>query len=61
MADAEENAAVLRDVATLKVAARLERHIAQVKVLAFSPDSRSLLTGADDKVVRLWKLPEPTR
>ena len=61
MADAEENVAVLREVATLKVAARLERHFAQVKVLAFSPDSRTLLTSGDDKVARLWKLPEPGR
>jgi WD40 repeat protein len=59
MADAEENVVVLRDVTTLKVAARIERHFAQVKVLAFSPDSRALLTGGDDKVIRLWKLPEP--
>lgn len=35
--------------------ARLE-HSGWVNTLAFSPDSRLILTGSDDKIVRLWDL-----
>src|SRR5581483_11815767 len=46
----------LWEVATGRLLGRLEGHTGRVKCLAYSPDSRRLVTGGYDQTVRLWNL-----
>ncbi len=36
----------------------LEGHVAAVRALAITPDGSLLISGSDDKTIRLWSLPE---
>jgi WD40 repeat protein/beta-lactamase regulating signal transducer with metallopeptidase domain len=45
---------VLRDVATGRVAGRLEGHRDAVACVSFSPDGKTLATGSYDRTVKLW-------
>jgi WD40 repeat protein len=42
------------DIGSSKVVARLSGHTADLRALAFSPDGRTLVTGAEDRTIRLW-------
>jgi WD40 repeat protein len=42
------------DVESRQLTARLEGHISSVRALAFSPDGSTLLSGGDDRTIRLW-------
>jgi WD40 repeat protein len=48
----------LWEVVTGRLLARLEGHTGKVKCLAYSPDSRRLVSGGYDQTVRLWNLAE---
>jgi WD40 repeat protein len=47
---------VLRDPATGAETASLGGHTAEVTCLAFSPDGKSLVSGSNDRTVRLWEV-----
>ena len=42
------------DTATGKHMLSLEGHLAGISTIAWSPDSKSLASGSDDKSIRLW-------
>ncbi len=42
------------DTATGKHLHTLEGHLAGVSTIAWSPDSKTLASGSDDKAIRLW-------
>jgi WD40 repeat protein len=44
----------LWDVVAGQVRAILEGHGLRINAIAFTPDSRTLITGSDDETVRLW-------
>jgi WD40 repeat protein len=44
----------LWDIATGKEHRRLQGHTRKVRCLAFSPDSRKVVTGSDDLTARIW-------
>jgi len=49
------SAAKVWEVSTSAGAGRLLLQGGDVRTIAFSPDSRSFLTGADDRIARLWE------
>jgi WD40 repeat protein len=56
LAVAVDRAVQLWDVATGKLATRLEGHEGKVRCLAFSPDGTHLASGSYDQTVRLWNM-----
>lgn len=54
LATAGQSGAFLWDPAAATVRHRLEAHTGFVSVLAFSPDSRALLTAGRDEVIHCW-------
>jgi WD40 repeat protein len=44
------------DATTLETIFELQSHSNKVTTLAFTPDSRRLITGSDDGTVRFWDL-----
>lgn len=44
------------DAKTGELAHTLEGHLAGISTLAWSPDSKVLATGSDDKLIRLWDI-----
>ncbi|MCJ1473376.1 hypothetical protein MMC13_002027 [Lambiella insularis] len=44
------------DTATGKLLNILEGHLAGISTIAWSPDSRTLASGSDDKSIRLWDI-----
>ena len=42
------------DTTTGKHINTLEGHLAGISTIAWSPDSKSLASGSDDKSIRLW-------
>jgi WD40 repeat protein len=46
------------DLATGKVVGKFEGHAGWVKRVAVSADGRYALSGGDDRLVRLWRLPD---
>jgi WD40 repeat protein len=47
----------LWEVPTGRPLARWEAHDANITVLAFRPDGRTLVSGAADGMLKLWDLP----
>lgn len=45
---------------TGRIVATLEGHGGEVNCVAFSPDGKTLVTGAEDRAIRFWRLPEGT-
>jgi WD40 repeat protein len=50
----------LRDARTYDVAGRFRGHEAEIRSLAFSPDSRLIATCGDDRTVRVWQIDSGT-
>ncbi len=46
----------LLDGETLEVRAQIEAHASAVTALAFSPDGRTLVSGGEDDVIRVWSV-----
>ena len=51
----------LRDAATGDIAQTIFAHAGEVLALAFSPDSRNLVTAGEDRSTRLWEVPSGRR
>ena len=46
----------LRDMTSGKILAELDGHEDQIRSLAFSPDGKLLVSGSQDKTVRIWEI-----
>jgi WD40 repeat protein len=44
------------DVGSRQLVARLEGHTGDVRSLAFSPDGKTLVSGGEDRTIRLWNV-----
>lgn len=44
------------DARTGQLSQTLEGHLAGISTIAWSPDSRMIASGADDKIIRLWDI-----
>src|SRR5262249_49568840 len=55
-----DHTAVIWDTATMQPRVRLGGHRGVVEAVAFSPDSKRLVTASADGVLRLWTVPEGT-
>ena len=44
------------DLKTAKCVKVMEGHLAGISALAWSPDGKTIATGADDKVIWLWNV-----
>src|SRR5262249_22715574 len=53
-AGADLKAVCSRDAHTHELAAQFTGHTGAVNVIAFSPDSRRLVSGGEDRIVRVW-------
>src|SRR5262249_47349110 len=51
---ADERTVLLRDARTHEVAASFRGHTGEIRWLAFSPDSRLLVSVGHDRIVRVW-------
>ncbi|MCI0460430.1 MAG: WD40 repeat domain-containing protein [Gemmataceae bacterium] len=57
----DEKGAVLWDLDNMQELARLQGHDATVDCLAFTPDSKALVTGSADRTALLWGVPRVPR
>ncbi len=51
-----DNTAIVWNLATRELIARLKGHFGPVKPVMFSKDNKSILTASSDNIVRLWSL-----
>jgi WD40 repeat protein len=52
-----QDRAIIRDVQTGQVLTRISAGTDAMNGFALSPDGRTLATGGDDRMIRLWEIP----